>query len=152
MSKLGTFRDLTPVQRKAAFEAAALLLLARILVALVPLKYWRDRFGTVARDVARMAPAPATCPTVRLVRQAIGRAMRNAPLDFICLPQALAARWMLVRRGIDSALHIGARREPRGEPRFHAWLLAGGQWVTGDCDPRDFSEFHRKDALAPEMQ
>ena len=139
MGKLATFRELSNAERLAAFEAAALLLAARILVFVVPLRFWRDHFAQDSSLMHSAQPHPATCPTVRLVRQAIGRAMRNAPLDFICLPQALAARWMLARRQIGSVLHIGARHRADVAPRFHAWLLAGGQWVTGDCDPGEFA-------------
>ena len=139
MGKLATFRELSNAERIAAFEAAALLLAARIFVFVVPLRFWRDHFAQAPLSANAVHPQAATCPTVRLVRQAIGRAMRNAPLDFICLPQALAARWMLARRHIASVVHIGARRRPDTAPRFHAWLLAGGQWVTGDCDPDEFA-------------
>ena len=139
MGKLETFRDLSREEKFAAFEAAAFLLGARILVALVPLRIWREKFGKVSQ--ARSQPDPSVGHASGLVRRAIGRAMRNAPLDFICLPQALAARWMLARRGIESDLSIGALRADARGPRFHAWLTSGGHWVTGDCNPDDFSPF-----------
>lgn len=139
MGKLETFRDLSREEKIAAFEAAAFLLGARILVALVPLRIWRERFGTVSH--AQRRPDPTLRHISGIVRRAIGRAMRNAPLDFICLPQALAARWMLSRRGIDSNLSIGALRADTHGPRLHAWLTSGGHWVTGDCNPEDFSPF-----------
>lgn len=134
MGKLTTFRELTREEKLAAFEAASFLLLARILVALVPLRFWRRKFGSV--DTEQVGARCAS--SVRLVRQAVGRAMRNAPVGFICLPQALAARWMLARRGVASKLSIGARRED-GRMALHAWLTSGEAWVTGDCDPREYA-------------
>lgn len=138
MRKLETFRALSGEEKRAAFEAAALLLVSRILVALVPLRFWRDRFVTVASQSETVLPGNKGAHSALLVRQAIKRAMRNAPLDYICLPQALAARWMLARRGFDSELSIGARRGEAGRMRFHAWLRSAGYWVTGDCDPAEF--------------
>ncbi len=139
MGKFRTFNELDGEEKLAVFEAALFLLIARILVSLLPLKYWRERFGKVSQ--AKPAPDPALQHISGVVRRAVGRAMRNAPLDFICLPQALAARWMLSRRGIESDLSIGARHVNAEGPRVHAWLTSGGHWVTGDCNPDDFSPF-----------
>ena len=139
MGKFRTFRELKGDEKLAAFEAAFLLLAARGLVTFVPLRYWRGRFGTVRQAGALHDPDREHASNI--VRRAIGRAMRNAPLDFICLPQALAGRWMLARRGHDSELSIGARRDERGQLDIHAWLTCGGHWVTGDCDPDEFSPF-----------
>ncbi|MFN2101265.1 lasso peptide biosynthesis B2 protein [Altererythrobacter sp. MF3-039] len=139
MGKFRTFQELDREEKIAAFEAALLLLVARVLVTLLPLKYWRAQFGAIVP----VTPDPdAICEgKCRIVRRAIVRAMRNAPLDFICLPQALAARWMLARRGIESNLSIGALRADTQGPRLHAWLTSGGHWVTGDCDPAEFAPF-----------
>ena len=134
MGKLTTFRELSREEKLAAFEAATLLLLARALVTLVPLRYWRQKFGSL--DGEQMGKS--CTDTVRLVRRSVSRAMRNAPIGFICLPQALAARWMLARRGVASRLSIGARRE-EGRMALHAWLTSGEAWVTGDCDPREYA-------------
>ena len=139
MGKLRTFQELGGDEKFAAFEAAALLLLARGLVALVPLRIWRRQFGKVTQ--ISQTKDPARRQITRIVRQAIGRAMRNAPLDFICLPQALSARWMLKRRGLDSDLSIGVQRNSSGGLDVHAWLTSGGHWVTGDCEPEDYAPF-----------
>jgi len=139
VGKLGTFRTLSGEEKLAAFEAAALLLVSRILVALVPLRFWRKHFGAIGGQAEGENPDPACARIAQVVRHAIKRAMRNAPLDYICLPQALAARWMLARRGVDSSLSIGVSQADADQPRFHAWLMSGGQWVTGDCNPADFA-------------
>jgi len=139
MGKLATFAELDREERSAAFEAAAALLSARILVAFIPLRYWRDRFLHTTAAQAIGSVATHESKSIALVRQAIKRAMRNAPLDYICLPQALAARWMLDRRGIASELRIGAMHNDSGRSAVHAWLWAGGDFVTGDCDPSKFA-------------
>lgn len=71
---------------------------------------------------------------MRRVRFAIARAARNLPTDPNCLPQALAVRRMLERRGIEASLYMGAERGEDGKTRFHAWLKVGPEWVTGLCD------------------
>lgn len=150
MGKVATFRSLTVAEKLAAFEAAACLLLCRMLVALVPPRYWRK---SIDRGLAEPFSQPSQSEDqVRLVRQAIGRVTRNIPVEIVCLPQALAARWMLARRGVATVLNIGAQRmtgqaEASDQPRLHAWLMAGEMWVTGDCNPQDFALL-RPDAVA----
>jgi hypothetical protein len=48
-----------------------------------------------------------------------------------CLSQALAAAWMLRRRGGAGTIKLGAAREPEGALAFHAWLTVGPHIVTG---------------------
>ena len=87
----------------------------------------------------------ADLATVRRIRLAIVRALRNMPGDPACLPQAIAARRMLERRGIASRLYIGTMRDDSGVPRFHAWLKVGEEWVTGICDESRYSVFASTD-------
>lgn len=145
MGKLATFAELDWEERRAAFEAAAALLSARILVALVPLRYWRNRCVPASTLTSGSALADRERKSVALVRRSIKRVMRNAPLDFICLPQALAARWMLERRGIASELRIGALHKASEIRNLHAWLHAGGDFVTGDCNLADYAVLGREE-------
>ncbi len=62
---------------------------------------------------------------------AIGAVAPWLPFRTLCLQQAIAARAMLERRGIDSVLHLGVR-DPTGTAlEAHAWPDAGGLNVTG---------------------
>ncbi len=132
--KLRTFLALDSVERLASFEALAALAVAQALVRLVPPRRWRARFGAVAGNDQPDRIDAANLTTIRIVRLAIARAARNLPTDPNCLPQALAARRMLDRRGIRSSLFLGTSRSADAGPRFHAWLKVGGEWVTGMCD------------------
>ena len=48
-----------------------------------------------------------------------------------CLPQAMAAKAMLARRGCGSSFHLGAGFDARGKLIAHAWLVSGGTIVVG---------------------
>ncbi|EDL48645.1 hypothetical protein ED21_30609 [Erythrobacter sp. SD-21] len=76
---------------------------------------------------------------MRRVRLAMMRALNTVPASTNCLPQALAARWMLGRRGIEASLYIGTQRDESGLPRVHAWRKVGEEWVTGLCDEERYS-------------
>ena len=134
MGKFGTFLALDRRDRVATFEALSALAAAQALVRIVPPRKWRDRFGPCGRQAANGAIGKDQLEPVRRVRFAIARAARNLPTDPNCLPQALAARRMLERRGIESSLFIGAERDEQGKAHFHAWLKVGSEWVTGLCD------------------
>jgi hypothetical protein len=60
----------------------------------------------------------------RAVR-ALRRTRRHAPYAGRCLPRALALKWMLGRRGVESALRFGARME-QGRFSAHAWVERHG--------------------------
>ena len=55
------------------------------------------------------------------------RVVRRRP----CLTQALVARHLLRRLGIDSKLQIGAARDVDGSYQAHAWLEWGEEVVIG---------------------
>ena len=136
MSKFRTFLELDSADKIASLEAVVLVLYAKILIASVPPRRWRSRFGAVAHQGQDSA---SDVSTVRRVRLAMLRALNNVPGSPHCLPQALAARWMLERRGIASSLFLGTQRDDDGHPRFHAWLKVGDEWVTGLCDESSYT-------------
>ena len=141
MSKLRTFLALDAEDRRATLEAIGELVSAHFRIRAVPPRRWRSRFGSVASGELPAPYTPDQLGTVRRVRLAIARALRNVPGSPNCLPQALAARRMLRRRGIASQLYLGTERDGTGIPRFHAWLKVGEEWVTGHCDESRYTLF-----------
>ena len=128
-----------PAAAKAmALEAALFLLLARLLVKYVPMRYWRRRLVTAQEEPESTESAgarPAHAPERRLARRVarvVRRAAHHVPFTAVCLPQAMALQWMLRRRGVESRLVLGARRKAhRKGLDFHAWLTVGGEGVIG---------------------
>ena len=145
MPKLRTMSAMPAAEWIGFFEATACVIWARLLVAMVPLRHWRNQ---IADGVEARGDPPTLSETerdaVRLVARSIGRAVRNAPVSLVCLPQALAARWMLRRRGVATQLYIGTKRAAEENREFHAWLKAGRTWVTGHCEEQDYVTFTRQ--------
>jgi hypothetical protein len=119
-------------------EAAAWLVVARCALVLVPFPRIARRIGTfVPPTDERVALATAVgsgeqCATAREIGWAVGLAARRVPFRAVCLPQAMAARIMLERRGVPSVMRFGGTMG--GEPKVftaHAWLDAAGVKVTG---------------------
>lgn len=132
-----------PWSEKLAFaEAAILLTYARILVNFVPLSRWRKQIavspdkGTIIEQLSE-----GQRETARMVMRTIRRVGRNVPVEFVCLPQALSARWMLSRRGVPTTLYLGTRRAAEEDREFHAWLKVGKLMITGHCDEDEYVVF-----------
>lgn len=128
MSLFAGWLRLPPPQRVVALEAAVWLTLARLLVYHVPMRYWRrhlEAAGGGAGDAGRL-------PLGRVVARMVRRVARRLPFEALCLPQAMAAQWMLRRRGVSARLWIGVRRPaPRRPLDYHAWLTVDGESVIG---------------------
>ncbi|GAA4644393.1 hypothetical protein GCM10023115_23530 [Pontixanthobacter gangjinensis] len=138
--KIRTFSDLPASEKFAFLEASILLAIARIVVDFVPLSKWRKQVAikTYQPCEAEQLGKPQR-EQARMVLRTIKRVGRNVPVKFVCLPQALTARWMLSRRNIPTELFLGTRREAEVNREFHAWLMAGDIMVTGNCDPEDYA-------------
>ncbi|MCY4634686.1 MAG: lasso peptide biosynthesis B2 protein [Acidobacteria bacterium] len=129
MTLLAVWLRLPPQQRAMALEAAMRLTLARLIVYYVPMRYWRRRLEAVASDGSSDAGRQ---PLGRAVGRMVRRVARRLPFEALCLPQAMAAQWMLRRRGVSARLWIGVRRPAPGRPlAYHAWLTVDGESVIG---------------------
>ena len=80
----------------------------------------------VARTERTVAPAD---PRARVVARAVARVARLLPWHPACLPQAIATRWLLHRRGIACDAHLGiVSTTPFAA---HAWVSVGDVVVQG---------------------
>lgn len=143
MDKLRSILAIPAREWLGLLEAGVLLALARLLILSVPARYWRlslSEEGGESREHARLAASERD--TVVAVSRSIARAVRFAPVAFVCLPQALTARWMLRRRGIEARLYFGTRHAAEEVREFHAWVKVGRTWVTGHCNEEDYVIFH----------
>jgi hypothetical protein len=124
--KVGQFLRLDGADRLLLVEAVLLLALSRLALLALP-------FRRIIPWLERMPDSPdADAATILAVRRAVLRAARHVPWNAVCLPQAMACKAMLARRGQGSALHIGAAMTDRKELMAHAWLVAGGMVVVGE--------------------
>jgi Transglutaminase-like superfamily len=123
--KLKTFLGKNGADRALVCEAIVMLALARIIVLMVP-------FRTMAPWLSRARETGVGDDALlSRIRQAVTTAARNVPWNAVCLPQAMAAKAMLARRGCGSAFHLGAGFGADGKLIGHAWLMVGDTVVVG---------------------
>jgi hypothetical protein len=146
-ARLRRARELGLAEWALLSEAAICLALARLVLRFVPFERIGRRLGVfVSPQEARAgAAAPSDPPRAALLAARVGWAVRAAarhvPFAAVCLPQAIAARMMLQRRGVASVLHFGVAKGMTGKPfDAHAWLDAAGVEVTGFPVARAFTE------------
>src|ERR1700677_4123349 len=110
MRRLRKFLSRSWPDRLLLLEALAWLTLAKMLIHGIPFRWLAARLGR------RMAQSPETVgePERALARRvgwAVEAVARPSPIQFACFPQAIAAKWMLRRRGLSSTLYLGAKFE-----------------------------------------
>jgi hypothetical protein len=133
-------------RRALAVEATLWLALARLGLAMLPFPTLARYFGTATAPqqartmIAASNPSPADAQTAKDIGWAVTRAARYLPFRAVCLPQAMAARMMLARRGVTSVMHFGATVDNGRSIAAHAWLDAAGVEVTGYPVGLEFAE------------
>ncbi len=133
MLSLGKLFRRTGREHFLVIEALLALTWAKLLVQLVPFKRLAPRLGQRESNTP-----PTISPVDRAhaveISWAVQAVARHVPLGFVCLPQAIAAKWMLRRRHITSTLYLGVPRSEGSTAIIpHAWLRAGDKIVTGEA-------------------
>lgn len=130
MFRLRKFLSRNWLDRLLLLEALAWLTLAKILIHGIPFRWLAPRLG---RQMAQSPEAVGDSDRAlaRRVGWAVEAVARHSPIRFACFPQAIAAKWMLRRRGLPSTLHLGAKVEEKDRLAAHAWLRVGDRILTG---------------------
>jgi len=130
MKQLFKFLGRAPADRRFLLEALAWLCWAELLLLLVPFRWIAPRLGRVTAQ-SPLTINDAERQLALRVSWAVQSIARHVPLRFVCLPQAIAAKWMLRRRGLPSTLYLGLRPGGALKLSAHAWLRVGDQILTG---------------------
>ena len=109
-------------------EAALALAAAGIAIRLIPSRRMIWLLGRGERPDAGAA-AGAAGADARRVGFAVERVAALLPWHPVCLPQAVATRWMLTRRGIPNEAHLGV--VSTSPFSAHAWVTVDGAVVQG---------------------
>jgi len=157
MAKIAQLLKMDRVQLALFVEAVFSLALARFYVRFFAFKNYIYRVGKPQSLEELEDGEPVSENELKILRQVsqeISRAARNIPWDAVCLPQAMAGKWMLKRRNLSSTMFLGVAKEKaavasdirkleQGEwqqgLKAHAWLKVGKFVVTGRQGHRQFT-------------
>jgi hypothetical protein len=112
-----------------------LLGVARLATLTLPCRVVTEWMGTAGAETPR-AVDPAVTALASAISREVQRASRYTPWRSQCLPQAMAAKRMLRRRGYPSTLYLGVARRGRSSLSAHAWLRCGTLVLTGYRESR----------------
>jgi Transglutaminase-like superfamily len=129
MRRLRRFLALTRSEQRLLIEATLMLGVIRVGLKLL-------RFPTLWRLLNRTPRPPIGLPASgRLSLDRVAWAVTTASPYVLgsrrCLPQALAAQQLLVRRGLPARLRLGVARDDGGRVLAHAWMETDGRVVIG---------------------
>jgi hypothetical protein len=139
-NKFHRYRRLNLLRKGLLREALVALALARIAMACLPFRRIAAWLGTPGTETPPTA-APDQIRLADSIGWAVGVVARRVPWDSRCLAQALAATWMLRRRGLEGTVSFGADRGESRQLLAHAWLRFGPRLVTGGAGHQSFKIF-----------
>jgi hypothetical protein len=127
-------------ERLLLLEAFVLLGIARFFVLAIPFRWLAVTLGQHMKESAEEV-APRELRIAGLIGQAVCSAAANTPWESVCLPQAVAGKWMLQRRRISGTLYLGLAKKENGPERLaaHAWLRCGDNILTGTAGHQQFT-------------
>jgi hypothetical protein len=143
---LRRFEQVDNRRRALLAEATTYLFASRLALIFIPFPRLARHLGTFVPPTdpratrTKTVAADGQARTAEDIGWAVTRAARYLPFKAVCLPQAMAARMMLKRRGIDSVMHFGAAKGTKKPLDAHAWLDAAGVEVTGYPVAENFAE------------
>jgi hypothetical protein len=144
--RLNRTRQVDNGDRLLLAEATLRLAAARVQLATQPFPRIARRLGGFITPAQARATSESEMLTAdeqaiaAKIGWAVTRAARHVPFGAVCLPQAMAAKAMLARRGIGSVMHFGTMRGEKLSLAAHAWLDASGVEVTGYPIEASFTE------------
>ena len=119
------FLQLSPSDRRLLIKAALTVAAFRIGLRLLPFHILQQLSSSDTRAIRSVE-----APSVERISWAVSAMGRRIPLAS-CLTQALAARYLLSRRGISCQLCIGVIKSLDGKFQAHAWVDVAGRTVIG---------------------
>jgi hypothetical protein len=129
---LAKWRRRNRIERILLVEAFVLLGLARLGVLFLPFRWLAKSIGRHMQE-DQTTPLPSDLKLARMIGGAVRAAANYTPWGSVCLPQAVAAKWMLKRRRIPGTVYLGVRKDKNKPEQLaaHAWIRCDQTILTG---------------------
>lgn len=135
MTRVARFLALAPADRRLFLQAAIALPFVRMALRMFGFRRCHAGLNRVTPVRARLAGAPPALDDVARMARLVRAAARHGVVDRNCLTESLAIWWLLRRRGLESDIRIGVRKDD-GNLDAHAWV----EWAGTALDEhRDIS-------------
>jgi len=125
-------------ERSLILESFVLLGVGRFLVKMIPFKQVAPKLGIINGSEIMYLDDDSKAQS-KLIARLVNYTSRFTPFTSNCFNKALAAHFMLRRRGISSTLILGVAKY-KEKMEAHAWLTSGDQILTGGYEHERFTE------------
>ncbi|MFF2094276.1 lasso peptide biosynthesis B2 protein [Paenibacillus sp. NPDC058174] len=85
----------------------------------------------VAMEETAYVSSPGHEETARMISRTLRIMSRYTLWESKCMVMAIAGMKMMEKRGIESTLYLGTKKDDSGKMSAHAWLRAGAFYATG---------------------
>ena len=146
MTALSKYIRKPVVQAIWSAETILTLATARFLVKFVPFRHWRWTLGVIDHATnSNIETGELNKARARSVGRWVRRTAKKMPFEAVCLPQAMACRWMLLRRGLASKVFLGTKKDDEtNDTAFHAWIMHGDLCLTGQHEKDSYMIFSKQ--------
>lgn len=138
MRKFKTWYQSTPAMKRHFNEACRELFIARYTLLTKPFKKIAPDLGQLDKLGPEDMLHDDELAIIKPVAQSIKAVAAVVPWQSKCLVQAMAAKNMLVKRGIETTLYLGVLKEG-ADMKAHAWLRCGSHFITGGNGERTYT-------------
>lgn len=122
------WRSLTAKEKLAWLKAAFCLFCIGTALKVLTFSMFRSLYGKLARGSGKNVMLQEE---VELITWAVRSAASHLPITLLCLPQALAVKFLL-RNAATIELHIGVAATPEQTFMAHAWVEWEGKIIIGE--------------------
>lgn len=127
-TNIAKWRYLTREEKVAWLQAAVCLICIGTSLKVFSFAMFRDLYGKAAKGNANDF---TSLEEVQRVTWAVRSAAAHLPITLLCLPQALATKYLL-RNTASTDLHIGVAATEEGAFIAHAWVEREGKIIIGE--------------------
>ncbi|MDD4357378.1 MAG: lasso peptide biosynthesis B2 protein [Smithellaceae bacterium] len=134
------WRRRSRTERMLLLEASVLLGAARLGVLILPFRWLAKSLGQHMKETDESIQ-PGDLHLARMIGWAVRSGANYTPWESVCLPQAVAAKWMIKRRSIPGTLYLGVMKDETKPEKLaaHAWVKCGQVILTGAKGHRQYT-------------
>ena len=131
LSNINKFIHLPFKEKLWMGEALFYLMWYSFLIYMVPFRWWESRIGQKMQPLNEEELALEHQDKIRKIRASVLRSNKLIGGLGKCFAISLAIRRMLQKRGVDSTLYLGLRKEQSRRLMAHAWISCGKLLIYG---------------------
>ena len=132
------YHSINKTERKILNRAFIWLIYAFVLVRIIPLRWFSDLLGEYNK-IDENEIKPDQLKFVNMLTKSVRRWKRYLPWKVKCFEEALAAKKVLEKCGIETTLYLGVAKKDKDKLKAHAWLKSGGKFIVGEKAYKQFA-------------